>query len=488
MNRLREMAGRFFPDTPERRQLGVTAGVATVIAGLFFYMYLALRFLPEMGIRMLGGATGFLLLVLTGPAVTFPLYFATTFGTGLSVPGLPVTLNQGLAAGFVFAWVLTLIRQRFVVPMSPVPFLVAAFTMYAVSFGLVYKAPSAPASYHQFVYLVMGLALGSTFRYRAEFLRLVGVLLAITCAISLVGLAEFAIGRDLFPEFSDNTVYSFNLRINGISKNAIQFAFCLTWVLPWALLLHIEGRKPWMRRSALMAMGLIVVLCLLTRNRQSPIIIAAMLAFGLPLVRYARKGRLIGALVLAGVAVAPLVVAKLIERFLEFGGEGRPDMSLMIRRDKFLAAKQMIAESPWTGIGLNNFKDRWWGYRQPGDMFAILYEKGYPHHVDMGYLQILVETGVIGTLFFLLIVLTTVVLWWGTYRAACRFENSFHQNALVAAAMGFVQVGLSMVLQDTFFIPRTYFLFGLLFAVVAMVRMEQRSAEVPGKLPDAPPA
>ncbi|MDK2972193.1 MAG: O-antigen ligase [Candidatus Sumerlaeota bacterium] len=454
-------------DTNERRQFGVSAALAFVLLGIAFYFYVSLKFVPDMGIRLLQAAGAMGVLLLLGPRFTLPMYFATMFGTAIGVPGLPVSLNKVCAAAFFLSWGVTLLRRRFTIPLTPALGFLTVFTIYAVAMGVALRVPGTAPSYQQVVYLLLAVAVASHFRVRAEFESLLKSLLVLTCLISVVGPIEYILRRDLFSQFSDNTLYAHNLRINGISKNAIQFAFNLTWMLPWALLLAIETPSKWVRRFSFGAILYIAVLCFLTRNRQSPIIIAAMLVWGVALIRYRYRGRLLVLMTVAGIVFAPLVAYKIAERFTADRGR---DMSLTIRRDKFLAARQMITENPWFGIGFNNFKDKWWDYKVRGETYVIHTEKGNQHYIDLGYLQLLVEMGIVGVVLYVCVFVATLVFWWRAFRAARRLGDSFYVNALAAASMGFVQIALSMMLQDTFFIPRTYLLYGFLLALVTMMR------------------
>jgi O-antigen ligase len=471
-------------DSPERRQLGVTVALVAILAAAALYLYVTIKFVPDMGIRLMFGGLVLALLVVLGPRFTLPMYFATFFGTAIHLPGLPVSLNRLCAAAFVLSWLAALYRRRFVVPPSASGVLLTLFTVYAVVGSFVLRVPGTAGSYNQLVYLLVCFAAASTFRTREDLLGLLKAIVTITCVLSVVGLLEYILRRDLFPQFSDNRLWLHDFRINGISRNAIQYAFNLAWALPWALFLHIEAKGGATRRLALIAIAYMVVLCLLTRNRQSPVIIGAMLLWGGLLIRYQYRARLLAVMALCGLLVAPFIAMKLAERFFSPHAPAGRDMSLTIRRDKLLAAQRMIVEHPWTGIGLNTFKDKWWDYRARGRTYVIHAEKGNQHFVDLGYVQILVETGIVGVVLFAGIVIATLLLWWRTLQRARRLEDTFAYNGLVAASMGFVQLGLSMFLQDTFFFPQTYLLFGLLFALVTITGYEcARVSNAPTDVP-----
>ncbi|MBI5154799.1 O-antigen ligase family protein [Candidatus Poribacteria bacterium] len=471
MNSARRFVEFAREDSLKRRLLHIDAVLALIVAGVFFYWIVMMRFLPDFGVQLMGAVACGAIVLLGGPGLTFPLYFCTWFGSAIPFPGLPLSLNKLLATAFALSWIVSLSRRHLRLPNTPAVYFLVAFTIYAVMTGILFKVPGAPLGFQQLVYLFVGLAVASTWRVREDFMRLAGLMVALTCLIHSVGLFEFLVGRDLFPEFSDFVARKEEqLRINGIAKNAIYFAFTAAWALPWALFLHIESKSARVRFFSLAGLVYLISLCLMTYNRQTPFIIGIMLAVGLVLVSYRYRAALAIVMILGAAAVSPLVVARIAERISDIGSEGRPDASFAIRYDKYLAAREMIPGHLWFGIGLNNFKDIWWNYRVPGEMYIIHYERLFKHYIDMGYLEILTETGLVGLVMFTLLMVSTWIAWWRLYRRARRLRDTFYRNALAAAAMGLAQLQASLVIQDTFFVPQTYLLFGLFFALMMMTR------------------
>jgi len=467
-------------DSLERRQAGLSIVLLTIFAVAVLYLFFVLRFIPDMGVRLLIAAVAGTMLVLSGPKVTFPLYFATWFTYGIPLPGLPITLNQLLGAAFLGSWVVSWINRGIRVPMSPGFLLLGFYTIYAVMVGIIHLADGAPISYQQALYFLTAVAVFSVYRGRDELLKLLGIMVAISCAILSVGLFEFILRRDIAPQFSDHTMHANNIRINGIARNAIQYGYQCTFVLPWALLIFLESRSPRAKKWALAALMFCATLAVMTFNRQTPIIIAAMFAGGLLWMRYKHRVRLAVGLAAAGVLVAPYFLWKIIQRVIDLGGTGRPDMSFMIRHDKYLTTLEMMRDYPLFGIGLNNFKDMWWDYRPVGDTYVIHFEKNYQHFIDLGYLQIITETGIVGVGLFLLVIACALVAWISGWKRACQLPGSFERNFLAVVGMGFIQLMISMLVQDTFFVPQTYLLFALLYVALAMVkRAESRAAEPP---------
>jgi len=470
------IAARLRDDPAARRQAGVTVFLGLMAAALAVYFAAALRLLPELGIQMVGGGAVVLALVWIGPRVTLPLYFATWFGTAIHLGGVPVSLNRVFAAAFLLSAVAHVIRRPFRVPFAPPTLLLGAITIYAVARGIAMKPAGAPASFQQLFYLATAFLAASTFRTREDFTRLVGTLLVITCALSSIGAVEFVLRRDLFAQFSDNTLHAGNLRINGISRNAIQFAFNACWALPWALFLFAEAMTPLRRRLAFCALLWLAGLALLTANRQTPFIVAGMLAVGLFFLRARGRGRLIAFFAIVALAVSPFLAARLAKRFGGVAEHGGRDISLAGRVDKVGIAFNMIERDPWFGIGLDNFKFRWYESRTVGEQYRLHFDKGMPQYIDLGYLQIVTETGVVGAALFALLIGTSFLLWLRGRRRARALPDTYSLNLHAVLAMGFAQLLVSLAIQDTFFMPHTYLLFGLLFAASMMAKDEERAA------------
>jgi len=81
-------------DGVPRRILAVQALVVAGIAVLFLGIIAGVRLAPDIVMQGLVGMAAVAVMVLAGPRITFPLYFATWFGSAFSVPGLPVSANQ----------------------------------------------------------------------------------------------------------------------------------------------------------------------------------------------------------------------------------------------------------------------------------------------------------------------------------------------------------------------------------------------------------
>ena len=476
---LQQISERFpnqFGNTPSASQFHVTAFLLLLFAGYLAFSGIMLLLYPDLGPKLVIAACGGFTLMWLGPRVTFPLYFATWFSTALPVPGLPVSLNRALAAAMLASWLAHCIRFPLRVPRFPGAWLLMVMTLYAVTLNILMKDTTSPASIQQVVYFIMGLLVFSVYKTKEDYLQLARVLVMITAVITSVGIVEFILRRELFAFLSETRITATNIRINGISKNAIQYAFNATWALPLALVWHIQART---RLSSLLTLGLVIYLltaCLLTFNRQTPIILGAMIFVGLMLVRYKYRIRLLAVFLLITAAITPFVVGKILERYNNIG-ESRPDVSIAVRADKFRVAREILRDHWVLGIGLNNFKDYWFEYKPRGELYQIHTDPEHEYYIDLGYMQLLTETGIVGLLAFVALMVISAGTWFVAWWRSLKIPDPLVTNILAALAMNFTQLLISNLIQDTFYTPHTYLLFFLFFAALVIAKQEGRSQQ-----------
>jgi len=116
------------------------------------------------------------------------------------------------------------------------------------------------------------------------------------------------------------------------------------------------------------------------------------------------------------------------------GGNGRSDL--------WLVAWRMTQDHPIAGVGVGDFQLRSAGYvREPGSLEYVRLIAEQPHVVHNTYLQVLVETGIIGLALFAAAVLGCMAAAW---RAASWFDSA-HQLGLAALSRGVVLAQLAML-------------------------------------------
>ncbi len=427
------------------------------------------------GFAVAGAVAALLAIFLGGTRVCYPLYFAGLVGTPLVLPGIPVSLNQGLAAILFGAFCVDLlkhdVRLRWSIPLG----VFLAFQAYYIPAAIILRPEGADLPDHQIFYILLTLIVVLLYwkRERIHFLVQAMVFLSFLLIVP-PGLIEFALGVDVTP----SGITGATDRIDGLAKDSIQYSFTALWSMALALFLFVEARNPFSKLTyGTIALSLAFV-ALITLNRQTPALLAGMIVVFLLLIRYRWRPLLIGALVLAAAAVSPLVVMQVVERFTTARAI-LMDHSLTMRHDKAQIAREMIAAHPVTGVGHNHFRHLWRQYTPLGGRLYVMHESMVEeHYIDLGYLQIVTEYGILGALIFLILIVSCFIYWYRLYKWSLRFPGTWHTNYLAAMAALFAQLLLSLLLQDTFTIPRTYILFGLLFAALPIVEAERRRLEL----------
>ncbi len=472
---LEQFYRRLNPSAPYNApQFKVTLFLLGLFAAYLFYTLVMFKFLPELGPKLVIAGCGGLALVWLGPKITFPLYFATWFSAAIPAVVLPISLNRVLALLFVASWFAHIIRFPPRIPKYTAVAVLGVLTLYGVTLNILMKDADSPASIQQLVYFFIGIAVFSVYRTKADLVGLLWFFVGITLVLTSIGFVEFITRIELFPYLSDTAITENNVRINGISRNAIQYAFNATWVIPAALYLHLQTERPWLRTISMGIIIFLITCCLLTFNRQTPIILAAMIFGGILLIRYKYRTRLLILFFLIAAAVTPFVVGKILERYNNIGA-GKPDVSLAVRYDKLMVAKEILQDHWVLGIGLNNFQDYWFEYKPKGELYQIHTDPEHKYYIDLGYAQLLTETGVVGLLGFLLLMLICFILWFTAYKKSLRDTDPNNTNLLAFMAMNFTQLLISMLIQDTFYTPHTYLLFFLFFTILTIIREEEKT-------------
>ncbi len=456
---------RYFPDRWEL--------TALLVGGFLLIAYIVLQVAkvkPELAAVGLGAVVAVLAAFLGGTLLCFPLYFATTLGAEIVVPGVPVSLNRAFAALLLLATMFDLFRHRIrLVPSLALGFFVL-FHLYFIPAAIILMPKWADYPVQPIFYLVPVAVLALLFWREDRMRLLVAAMVAVTMLVlALPGLIEYVFRRDLVMW----GLRRYGGRVDGFSKNAVLFGQATVWAIPFALLLFVEARGA-ATRWAFATCALVLMFCaIVTLNRQTPIIMAAQLGTFLLLVRYRHRAALLATAIAGGLLALPLIVAKLGERF-STANSVIMDASLGYRHDKILVAMEMWKEHFWFGIGHDHFHLLWREYIPKGKLVLIFDGVGR-QWIDSGYIQIITEYGAIGAAIFVLLMLSTALLCGVSYARSLRLESSWNTNMLAAIAATFVQFLVANLISDAFIMPRTLFTFGLLFACATAVELARRA-------------
>jgi O-antigen ligase len=154
------------------------------------------------------------------------------------------------------------------------------------------------------------------------------------------------------------------------------------------------------------------------------------------------------------------------------------------RDELWRAAWQMWSDHPVVGVGLRGFGDHAADYvRELGPLKYAAFLSERPHVVHNSYLEMLVETGLVGFAMFLAVIAACLTCAW---RAAERFEQA-GDRAMSALARAVI-VGVLAMLTAAFFISgstdrRLWVLLAFGPALLGAARAEQASASDVGEPP-----
>ncbi|MCC5874797.1 MAG: O-antigen ligase family protein [Candidatus Sumerlaeia bacterium] len=445
-----------------------------LLAGLFCAAIYGMFFLavesPIFLFPIIGALAGLALAFFGGTTLCFTLYFLSTFGTTLAFPFLPISLNRLLAVLLFLAWCIDLARRRQSIHISvcmvsffaiQVYILIAAAILMPSGVGFVYPIESI-----FYLLLAMIIALGYQAK-RDQMILIGGFIVSTLVMVGIPGLIEVVTRQDL-------TLTGFKgplRRLDGLSVNAIVFAFAALYAIPLAFTLFIAARSTISRAFLLGTVLLLVMLSLATLNRQTPIVLGTMGIVYIALVRWPYKRFFVIPIIVGGLLVAPFVGGKLVER-LSTATDAMRDPSLAVRSDKAVLAVQFFQQSPWFGIGHDYFQYRWREDLPKGNMLIVPYLWEQYQYIDLGYLQVLTEYGIVGMALFLILMAATLVHMIKYYRVSLTLDDPWYTNLMAALMALFVQFLVTMLVMDSFITTRTFILYGFLFAISGSIRSE----------------
>ncbi len=465
--RLARLREKYFPPLAELYVL-----LLGLLAVFLWGGYEAIKRNTRLSFLAAGGMAGLLLMFYGGTAVCFPLYYTTNLGSEVALPGVPVSLNRAFAALLLGAAVFDFWRYRPRITWISPLVIFLLFNVYYITVTFLTRRPDSPIPVNSIYYLVPFFVLVALY-WREEWLkRLLKAFLFVSLAlVVLPGLIEFLSGRNLTYSGLQGTV----TRINGFAQDSIVYSFMAMWILPFAVVFFIEAKSGLSKVFHGGAALSLIFVSLITENRQTPFILAAVLFVLLVFVRYRHKRLLLVGTFLAGILVAPFAIGIIADR-LGTATNVMMDDSLAIRRDKFLIAQEIWKEHFWFGIGLDHFGERWREYIPSNTLVSMDYTDWRAHHVDLGYVQIMTEFGFIGFMIFAALIAASA-FWIGKlYRISRLFPDSWHSNALAAVSASLALFLISNVIADAFVRLQTFYTFAILFALATSMRMRIRKA------------
>lgn len=211
----------------------------------------------------------------------------------------------------------------------------------------------------------------------------------------------------------NETVRSGRLTGGGGDPNVQAAGFLAAMFLCTGLWSVVRGRLA--KLSLLLAFIVVAVGFFATQSRGGLIALGAALIAGMVLLRRHRK-RLLGVVAAAGIGlgILALVHPSAVTRITDVGGGTSGRSSL------WKVAWTIFSQHPWVGIGIGNFQAVESNYTlRSGSLTRVELIAQEPHLVHNVFLQLLTETGIVGFLLFLVLV---VLILRASWRAARRFD------------------------------------------------------------------
>jgi hypothetical protein len=341
-------AGSGMSATAPQRELpplprGAIALWASVLAGFSAVIGIVARSWPQ-NLIYFGAGAGAILLSFAGSVVALPLYFCTTFGSEILPPGLPISLNRALALLLALAAGNEFLRGRSQLKVTPALLLMVLLHTYILTAAFIKLPENGEMFIQPAFYLIIALIVACNAWRESWRIAVLWMLFILSIAISGIGYLEFVVGGDITLHGIESMPRG-AIRINGISRDAIQYGFNASWggFIGLYLLTRVRGAI----LPQLVAAGTAVTLlaAVLTLNRQVPFILGAMLVTFVFMCRWKFRRHLAIALVAGAVALTPVVGWKIIERIFEAKSHVG-DPSFAIRYDKAMIGGEMIVANP----------------------------------------------------------------------------------------------------------------------------------------------
>ena len=455
------------PPPPIWRGLLIGGSLTVALLGGSAALAVAIALWPRTaGPAFLLAACGAVIFLLH-PVFTFALYYALSLRTAaIGLPGLPVSVNQVFFLAFFlslarWAWTRRLVRPRGWPLLATAAlagfYVVSALTGESFLYGLT-------ATKTTITMFAIAVAVGAMVASPRVARQISWAVVLPTIFSGLVGLAEAALRRDILGDTKD--YFHGFFRINGLSPNAIVFAYTCLYAFPFGLFLARHSRR-WIERAAALGCAMfLLVIPLATFNRQTWLFMPVLVALAIVMFR-GGLGRilLIGALAIA-LAFGPILGPPVLARFRNLKSF-ETDWSFRERQDYVINGLSVFRHFPWFGCGLGSYGPIWWTYHSPDtfmQQYAWMWEKYSP---DLSYLRLLAETGAVGLgLNLIYYAALTRFLWrhWRKLRAEGRSAEADWAAATLNTWALFL---MGSAVQDTSLYLRTWVTFGLTLAFAA---------------------
>jgi len=391
---------------------------------------------------------------------------------GVHLAGINIRISQVLAIITLLAWVIVSLERKKFVIRFPAPFVILilflASNLVSIIFSLDINRAIAVFAFTVLVFLV-ALLVTNLVKGSCDFEKIILALFLGAGATSLFGIYQFVGDMIGLPQtltlLSDRYIKDV-LGFARVQSTAIEPLYFANFLLVplglmMVLILNRVGRiKNWFlvatffisfiafsltfSKGGFLALGMVVLaimlfqLRFLFRRQNLPFLLGIILLLSI----------FAGTIIYASGRVADFekLVAKTIGIIT--------GASIAERLDASTKAIEAVASSPFFGIGPGNFGPFFAGFvsNPPDGGWAI---------VNNEYLELLAETGIIGTLLFIAFL---VAVFLRSYKILRENQNRFGRALILGLSIGLFGILVQYLSFSTLYITHIWFFFGLLIA------------------------
>jgi putative inorganic carbon (HCO3(-)) transporter len=376
----------------------------------------------------------------------------------LLLPFVSTTLVIGLVALTILSYVIKLFNGQASFTFTPLSLYLFIFAVVLV-FSAVFSATpqsSLKTGVVWLLYLALYPVIVNTIKDK-RILYLLLILLVVSATLqSLYGIYQYSFGLFIDNEgWADSELFAdIKTRVIGTLDNPNILAQYLELIIPLGLALFWTTRD-WARKMFFITCTMIMILCmLLTYSRAGWIaLVLSVLVFGL---LRDRKVLLLGVL---GLFVAVYFLpSSFMNRLSSIGNLG--ESSTMYRTFIWKSALYMLKDFWFSGVGLGT------------NAFSAVYNQFYMRegvfafHTHNLYLQLWIETGILGLLSFLTVVFVNIKHALSALLQSRSIVIKAILASLLAGLSGFLFHGL---LEHSFYNLRILLLFWILLAFIMSI-------------------
>ena len=347
--------------------------------------------------------------------------------------------------------------------LGPYMTLYMGFICYGMAASLAETMSLRFFAFHITAFLIVLVTVSAVRKY--EQLQLVVAMAVFGVALAaLYGCYQSYIGVDIVASQQDmNLNQGMPGRVYSFFDNPNNFAEQLAMLLPLNLALFLNSH--WRGKLlSLLSLGVGLVAIGATYGRASWIGLAGAVLVFLALLNW----RWVPVFLLVGLAAIPFLPETIYNRILTIFNAGE-DSSVQYRFGIYETTRNLMEDYWARGVGLGTDV-----MKKVFQTYPTNFDGSYPVHTHNNYLQMWGETGILGLLAYLSLLLYQLKSGVKGFCAALDPRVKRMMAAAIGAFCGILVIGVA---EYTWYYPRNmftyWFLFGVIGACIKLVRMEQ---------------